>query len=111
MKKIVYQRIDWVMTPVEVGMTQDEILAYKKETTPNLTPRQIRLALIQSWISISAIDSIIDSLPEPQQSIVRTMREYSLDFERYDPILVQFAGQLWLSDNDIDNLFILWSNV
>jgi hypothetical protein len=36
------------MTPVEVDMTEDEILAYKKETTPNLTPRQIRLALIQS---------------------------------------------------------------
>ena len=86
----------------EDDMTPEEI----KESIPKeLTPRQIRLALIQSWISLTSIDAMINSLEEPNQSIIRTLREYSLSYERNDEMLIQFAQQLWMNDEQLDKLF------
>jgi hypothetical protein len=76
-------------------MTDVELAEYKKSLIPQeLTPRQIRLALIQSGINLSNIDAMIDQLPEPNKSITKTLREYSLSYERNDEMLIEFAKQL-----------------
>lgn len=76
-----------------------------------LTPRQIRLALIQSGINLSNIDTMIDQLPEPNKSITKTLREYSLSYSRDDEILIQFASQLGMDSEQLDWLFILWATI
>lgn len=91
---------------------EEEINNYHKSIIPQeITPRQIRLALIQSWINLWAIDSMIDNLEEPQKSIVKTLREYSLTYNREDEMLIQFANQLWLTNEQLDELFILWGSL
>jgi len=84
----------------------------KKSLIPQeLTPRQIRLALIQSGINLSNIDAVIDQLPEPNKSITKTLREYSLSYSRDDEILIQFASQLGMDSEQLDWLFILWATI
>ncbi len=78
-----------------------------KKIPQELTPRQIRLALIQSWINLSNIDTMIDNIPEPQKSVIKTLWEYSLSYSRDDEMLIQFAKQLWMEEDKLDQLFIL----
>lgn len=77
------------------------------EVPQEVTPRQMRVALIVSGTSIASIETMIAALPEPDQSIVRTTWEYSTAFERENPILNSMAGGLGLTQTDVDNLFIL----
>lgn len=72
-----------------------------------VTPRQMRVALIMSGISIASIEAMIDALEEPQKSIVRTTWEYSTAFERDNEILNQMASMLGLSQPQVDDLFLL----
>jgi hypothetical protein len=37
---------------------------------------------------------MIDNLEEPNKSVVKTLREYSLSYERNDEMLIEFAKQL-----------------
>ena len=68
-----------------------------------VTPRQIRVALITSGFSLATIETAIDSLPEPQQSITRVTWEYSVEFQRNNPLLIAMAPMLGLTSADIDN--------
>lgn len=107
--KITRQKlVDWERIEFEDDMTPDEI---RERIPQELTPRQIRLALIQSWISLSNIDAMIDNMKEPNQSVIRTLREYSLSYSRDDEMLIQFATTLWMNEEQLDNLFILGSTL
>lgn len=101
---------EWVSFQDE--MTDFELIEYKKSLIPQeLTPRQIRLALIQSGMVLSDIDIMIDNLEEPNKSVVKTLREYSLSYERDDEMLIEFAKQLWMDSEQLDWLFILWATL
>lgn len=87
--------------------TQEEIDLIKKSKVPQvITPRQLRTQLILNGISIDYINSIIDSLSEPQKSLTKIAWEYSTDFDRNNEMLKQFANVLGLNENDIDDIFI-----
>jgi len=101
---------EWVSFQDE--MTDFELIEYKKSLIPQeLTPRQIRLSLIQSGMILSDIDIMIDNLEEPNKSVVKTLREYSLSYERDDEMLIEFAKQLGMNDEQLDWLFILWATL
>jgi len=101
---------EWVSFQDE--MTDFELIEYKKSLIPQeLTPRQIRLSLIQSGMVLSDIDIMIDNLEEPNKSVVKTLREYSLSYERDDEMLIEFAKQLGMNDEQLDWLFILWATL
>ena len=71
---------EWVQ--VVEDMTPEEILEYQKSLVPeSITPRQIRLAMIQFGINLWQIDTTIQAMNEPQKSVVNVLREYSLSFE------------------------------
>lgn len=72
-----------------------------------VTPRQMRIALIMSGFSLDSIEDTINSLTEPQRSIVRVTWEYSVEFQRDNPVLNSMAGVLGLTSQQIDNLFTL----
>lgn len=106
------KRIDWEWVQVLEDMTPEELLEYQQSLIPQtITPRQIRLALIQSGISLSTIDTMIDSTDEPQKSVLKILREYSSSYERDDAMLIQFAQQLGMTDEQLDQLFILWGTL
>ena len=66
---------------------------------PDVSPRQIRTALILSGVSLTDIDTALNSLSEPMKSIAKIEWEYSVSFQR-DRDLVNSVGQMlgWTSD-------------
>jgi hypothetical protein len=76
-----------------------------------VTPRQIRIALVMSGFSIATIEAAIDSLPEPNKSIAKITWEYSVEFQRNNPLLNSMAPMLGLTESQVDGLFALASTL
>lgn len=74
---------------------------------PDVTPRQIRQALILSGVSISQIDSALDSFPEPIKSLAKTEWEYSNSFQRTRPLVASVGQMLGWTSQQVDNLWKL----
>jgi uncharacterized protein YlzI (FlbEa/FlbD family) len=76
-------------------------------TVPKIvTPRQIRIALIASGISLDTIENAIAALPEPNKSIAKVTWEYSVEFQRNNPLIASMGPVLGLTESQIDQLFI-----
>lgn len=74
---------------------------------PDVTPRQMRQALILSGVALSNIDSAIANLPEPTKSLALVEWEYSIAFERHRPLVSQVAAILGWNDSQLDALWKL----
>jgi hypothetical protein len=72
---------------------------------PDVTPRQIRQAIILSGISIASIEAAIDTLPEPTKSLVLTEWDYSIAFQRNRPLVNQVGAMLGMSSAQLDALW------
>lgn len=84
-----------------------KILTSYKEVPqiPDVTPRQIRQALILSGVSINDIEAALDSLPEPLKSLARVEWEYSISFQRNRPLVSQVGALLGWTSDQLDNLW------
>lgn len=89
----------------------EEIVEEENKSIPSLAPRQIRLALLHSGIDLDIIDNMIESLPEDKKPFIKVMRNNSGTFLRNDPDLVAFSSALWMSEEQVDELFLLWSTL
>lgn len=76
-----------------------------------VSPRQMRIALIMSGISLQTIEDTINSLPEPGRSVTRVTWEYSVEFQRDNPVLNAMAPVLGLTKEQVDDLFLLASTL
>ena len=68
---------------------------------PNVTPRQIRQALILSGVSMQMIDGAIAALPEPRR-VLPNNYEYLHLLEQI--LVIQIGQALLLDSEQIDNL-------
>lgn len=79
------------------------------DTSPvpaSVTARQIRLWLVQHGVSLSAVESAIDGIPDAmQRDSVRVEWEYAPYVERSHPMLVPLAAALGLSEYQVDQAF------
>lgn len=75
-----------------------------------VTMRQARLALLQIG-KLAAVDTAIDSLPDPDKSAARIEWEYSQEVQRDKPFVSMLAPALGLTEEDLDNLFVLASTL
>ena len=101
-----------VANNIVAEITSEETTPISINVTPAVvTPRQIRIALVVSGFSLSTIESAIDSLPEPNRSIAKITWEYSVEFQRNNPLLSSMAPMLGLSEAQIDGLFALASTL
>lgn len=92
--------------------SNEPVLPPPQNTVPlSVTPRQIRTALVLSGISLSSIEAIIESLPSPNKEIALIAWEYSVEFQRNNPLINQLAPLLGLSSKQIDDIFILASTL
>jgi hypothetical protein len=103
-----------IMTEVDYeaykAQYQSEIDAWSLANTKvpfSVTPRQIRIALIMSGISLETIESMINALPEPDKSITRVTWEYSVEFQRSNPVLNAMTPMLGMTSSQVDDLFKL----
>lgn len=90
--------------------TQEELderaAAAKAQVPQQVTMRQARLALLQNGM-LAGVDAAIDALPSPQNEAARIEWNYARDVERDSPMVGIMSGALALTDDDLDDLFIL----
>lgn len=82
--------------------------SYKeKAEIPDVTPRQIRQALIMNGVSLATIDSALNSLPEPVKSMANVEWEYSIAFQRNRPLVNSVGIMLGWTSDQLDALWKL----
>lgn len=72
---------------------------------PDVTPRQMRQALILSGVSMEAIDTALNGLSEPTKSLAKAEWEYSLSFQRNRPLVQQVGQMLGWTSEQLDALW------
>lgn len=71
-----------------------------------VTARQIRLWLVAHGISLAAVDSAIDTIPDQQtRDSVRVEWEYAPYVERAHPMIGPLAAALGLTADQVDQAF------
>lgn len=75
--------------------------------TPDVTPKQLRLALIASGISLESIDTIISSMPEEDRLPAQISWDHAIAFERGNPLVLGVAALLGLNTSQLDDLWAL----
>lgn len=86
---------------------QIEAIVPPNKPLPDVTPRQIRQALILSGVAIIDIETALNSLSEPTKSMALVEWEYSNAFQRNRPLVLEVANLLGWTSTQLDNLWIL----
>ena len=85
-----------------------EIEDRKPKPPSSCTPRQFRLALIQSNIDINTIESMLNNIQdETLRKIALVEWEYSIEIKRDHPLILSFASQLNITEQQLNQIFIL----
>ena len=92
-----------------VEATPEEIAEANKPIVPiQVKNMKFRLALIKSGIMPSSIDSVITQMPEDaMKENIFTLWNFADYLERNDASLNYMAGQFNITQEQLDNLFIL----
>ncbi len=77
------------------------------EPIADISPRQIRLALLASGITELAVDSVIDGLSSPSKEQAMIAWKFSTTFQRNVPIIESLGAVLGLSPEQLDDLWKL----
>jgi len=98
-----------VLTQEEEDSLANLINNYDRTTSisESVTPRQLRTALVLSGVSEAAVDSIIDSMPEPNKSVAKIAWQFASVYERNNALVNQLGLALGLSETQIDDIWIL----
>ena len=72
---------------------------------PDVTPRQMRQALILSGVSMDMIDTALNALPEPAKSLAHAEWEYSISFKRNRPLVNSVGAMLGWTQDQLDSLW------
>lgn len=91
----IISEVDWEV------MRNDEMRARIPST---VTPRQARLALLQSNL-LDQVTTAINSMPEPDKSKAEIEWEYAVSIERNSDWVNNLGTALGLTAEDLDNLF------
>lgn len=76
-----------------------------RQSKPDVSSRQIRLALIRKGLNLETINTAIDAMPEPQKTLARVEWEYASVFERSNVLVGTVALLLGWSDSELDSLW------
>ena len=91
-----------------VELTKDNVpfdIAEKLFNVDTLSPRQARLILLQYGL-LDEIEALLAT-----DKAMQIWWEYSLDCKRDNPILIDMATQLGMTDEQLDDMFIQGSNL
>lgn len=81
--------------------------SFVKPLSNTISARQIRLWLLNNNISLSMVNQVINSIPDPyQKEYISIEWEYAPYIERNHPMLVPLAQSLGLNEDDINRAFI-----
>lgn len=77
----------------------------EKPEIADVTPRQMKQALILSGVSLASIDAALDSLPEPMKSLASIEWHESIAFQRHRPLVSQVGSMLGWNAAQLDALW------
>lgn len=98
----------WIEEAYVRDLSQQEIDQRFPQPPDTCTPRQLRIALIQTGISLSTIEAQIDAISDPvQKEIARAEWEYALEIKKEHPLVGMIAAALNLTEQQINDIFIL----
>lgn len=72
----------------------------------DVTPRQIRQALVLSGVTLEQIDTALNALPEPMKTMAKVEWEYSNSFQRNRPLVAAVGVMLGWTSGQIDALWL-----
>lgn len=76
---------------------------------PNLSPRQLRLALLETGTTEQDVDAMISTDPDPaSRNFAQIEWKYATEFERDHPLILQIGPALGYTPEQIDTLW-LWA--
>jgi hypothetical protein len=87
-------------------VTEVEENAPNTSTIPDVTPRQIKQALVLSGVTLQSIDDALNSLSEPTKSLAKIEWEYSISFQRSRPLVNSVGQMLGWTSQQLDALWI-----
>ena len=101
--------VDDIVTKEVVELSEEELQAIEDAKVPiQVKNMKFRLALIKSGIMPSSIDTAINQMPEgAMKENIFTLWNFADYLERNDVSLNYMAGQFNISQEQLDNLFIL----
>ena len=95
-----------IVTRAVEPWTAEEIAAHRKSLVPqSVTMRQCRIALLGAGL-LEAVQSSIASMPGTDGERARIDWEYALEVRRDWPLIAYMAGDLGLTDEQVDALFV-----
>ncbi len=94
-----------------VPWSAEEIAAHRKLQVPeSVTMRQCRIALLDAGL-LDAVQSSIATMPGTEGERARIDWEYALEVRRDWPLISYMAGDLGLTDEQVDALFVTASTI
>lgn len=96
----------------ERDATAEEMMLLQQDNEPfqnvptTITARQLRLALVDRGIDIGKIDEIINALPGEQKTAAQISWEYAHTFKRNNPMLLQVAEAIGITEEELNDIFI-----
>ena len=71
----------------------------------DVTPRQMRQAIILKGLNTNDIVAAINSMPSPNKELAMVEWEYSIAFKRKNPLCIQVGNILGLNSQQMDELW------
>lgn len=84
----------------------DAWLALQPVPLSSVSPRQIRLALVLSGITLAQISDALATLEEPTRTLAIIQWEYSVEFDRYNGLVDQVGTMLGWTTQQLNDLWI-----
>lgn len=82
----------------------------KRAAMPNLSARQLRLGLLRLG-KLAGVPAAIAALSEPEKSQAEIEWDYASEFRRLHPLIVQLIPILGLTDEQVDPVWLEFSQV
>jgi len=98
----------WTQGWLVVDRDPEDVLETVEAQRQGMRPtmRQARLALLQQGL-LSSVDAAIAGLPDGQREAAVIEWEYGSEVERLSPLVVGLMPALGMSEEEIDDLFVL----
>jgi len=88
----------------------DSVFAAPPPTYPAVTQKQIRRSLILSGLSPNLIDNAISAMLSPYRELAEVEWNYTVTFERDNPLVVDVASALGLPVEQVNAVWLLASS-
>lgn len=95
-----------IIPALPVGFVADPELPATAPVPAHVSPRQIRLWLLQNGLTLASVDTAIGGLSDPAlRAQAQVEWEYANRIDRAHPLVIALAEELELTEEEVDEAF------